>query len=61
MAVHIYDYHSKFLCNKYGEVHKYYGPTAELAKVEADIKELIKEEYDVKRYQDLIEPVDMFS
>ena len=61
MAVHLYDYHTKFLCNKYGEVEKYYGPTVEIAKIEADVKELIKEEFLEKKYRDLIEPVDMFS
>ena len=61
MALHIYDYHTKFLCNRYGEVHKYYGPTVELAKIEVDIKELIQEEWEEKKYRELIEPVDMFS
>jgi len=43
MACHIYEFHTKFLCNKYGEVKKYYGPQTELAKIEADVKELIGE------------------
>ena len=57
----LYEYHTKFLCNKYGEVHKFYGPSVELAKIEADVKELIKDQYEEKRYRDLIEPVDMFA
>jgi glutathione peroxidase-family protein len=61
MAVNLYEYHTKFLCNKYGEVEKYYGPSVELAKIEADVKELIKEEFEEKKYRNLIEPVDMFS
>jgi glutathione peroxidase-family protein len=61
MALHLYDYHTKFLCNKYGEVKKYYRSSDEIAKIEADVKELIKEEFAEKKYRDLIEPVDMFS
>jgi glutathione peroxidase-family protein len=43
MARHIYDFHSKFICNRYGEVYKYYPSNIELAKIEVDIKELLKE------------------
>ena len=32
MACRLYEYHNKFLCNKYGEVKKFYGPETELAK-----------------------------
>ena len=61
MASHIYDYHLKFLCNRYGEVHKFYGPSAELAVIEQDIRELLREQYLEKRYLELIDPKDMFD
>jgi len=32
-----------------------------LAKIEADIKVLLIEEWEEKKWRDLIEPVDMFS
>ena len=48
MANRIYDYHTKFLCNRYGEVKKYYGPKVEYAVIEADVKELIKQQFDEK-------------
>lgn len=46
MASRIYDYHTKFLCNRYGEVKKYYGSRVEMAIIEADIRELIKEKFE---------------
>ncbi len=61
MASRIYDYHTKFLCNRYGEVKKYYGSRVEMAIIEADIKDLIKEKFDEKKYKNLIEPVDMYE
>ena len=61
MANRIYDYHTKFLCNRYGEVKKYYGPKIEIAVIEADIRELINEQFNEQIYKDLIEPVDMYS
>lgn len=61
MSCRIYEYHSKFLCNRYGEVKKYYGPRVELAIIEADVKELIKEQFNQKRYKNLIEPVDVYE
>jgi len=45
MASHIYDIHTKFLLNRYGQVEHYYAPSVELAKIEADIKVLLKEEW----------------
>ena len=45
MAQHIYDYHIKILCNRYGEVKKQYGANADYAIIENDIRELLKEEY----------------
>lgn len=41
MAGHIYDYNTKFLLNRYGEVKHHYGPQIELAIIEADIKALL--------------------
>ena len=45
MASHIYDYHIKFLCNRFGQVRKFYGPKTELAVIESDIRELLQEKY----------------
>ena len=45
MATRIYDYNTKFLCNRYGEVKHYYPPSTDLAVIEQDIAKLIKEEY----------------
>jgi glutathione peroxidase-family protein len=61
MAMHIYDYHIKFLCNRLGEVKKCYGPKTELSVIEADIKELIKEKYSAEKFKRLIDPPDMFD
>jgi len=60
MATRIYDYNSKFLCNRYGEVKNYYTSNVELAVIEADIKSLIAEEYKHEKYLALIDPPDMF-
>lgn len=49
-APHIYDHHSKFLANRYGQVKHYYHPSVELAIIERDIRNLISEEYFKKRY-----------
>ena len=61
MAAHIYDYHTKFLLNRYGQVKHYYSPSVELPVIEADIKRLLEEEWTEQRWKDLVEPVDMFS
>lgn len=61
MAAHIYEHHSKFLCNRYGQVKHYYPPSTELAVIENDIKDLIAEKYVEKKYRDLIEPPDMYD
>jgi len=45
MAARIYDYHTKFLCNRYGEVKKYYSPRVELPIIERDINEFLLEEF----------------
>ena len=60
MASHIYDFNSKFLFNKYGEVKHFYNADTEIAKIEVDIRELIKEEFKENAFRKLIEPVDMF-
>lgn len=44
-ATHIYDYNCKFLFDKYGTVRNYYSQKTELAKIEADIKELLRQEF----------------
>lgn len=45
MATHIYDYHTKFLLNRYGEVKHYYAASIEYPVIEADIKKLLDEEW----------------
>ena len=60
MATRIYDYNTKFLCNRYGEVQHYYTGSTELAVIESDIAKLIKEDYVLEKYRSLIEPPDMF-
>mmetsp|Transcript_7054 Transcript_7054/g.11872 ORF Transcript_7054/g.11872 Transcript_7054/m.11872 type:complete len:191 (-) Transcript_7054:74-646(-) len=45
MAQHIYDYHLKVLCNRYGEVKKQYGANTDFAIIENDIRQLIKEDF----------------
>jgi len=60
MASHLYNYNSKFLFNRFGECKHYYEPEVELAKIEADIKELLKEKFTMKKYTELVEPLDTF-
>ena len=43
MAMHIYDYHSKFILNRYGQVKHFYGSNVEWPVIEADIKKLLDE------------------
>jgi|TARA_B110000305_G_C19262716_1_gene550356 hypothetical protein len=50
MAAHIYDFRTKWLCDRYGVVKKYYGPLTELAVIERDVKELIAEPYEAAKY-----------
>lgn len=45
MATHIYDYHTKFLLNRYGQVKHFYSPSVEWPVIEADIKNLLDEEW----------------
>ena len=61
MASHIYEHNCKFLFNRYGEVKHFYSPSIELAIIEADIKNLIKETFNEKKYMDLIEPPDVYG
>lgn len=60
MASHIYDYNCKFLFDKYGEVRHFYSSKTELAKIEGDIKELLRQEFVERKYQELIDPPDSF-
>ena len=60
MASHIYDYNSKFLFDRLGEVRHFYTPKVELAVIEADIKELLRQEFVERKYQELIDPPDGF-
>ena len=60
MASHLFMYNSKFLFNRYGECKHFYEPEVELAKIEADIKELLSEKFVDKKYKELVEPLDMF-
>ena len=61
MASHIYEHNCKFLFNRYGEMRNYYPPSTELAVIEADIKDLLKEVYMDKKYRELIEPPDIYG
>ena len=61
MATHIYDYHTKFVLNRYGQVKHFYSPNVEWPVIEADIKNLLEEEWKESKWKDIVEPVDMFS
>ena len=39
---------SKFLCDRYGQVKKFYGPNIEVAIIESDIKILLEEHFSEK-------------
>ena len=60
MATHIYDYHEKFLCNRYGALEKHYPPSAEYAIIERDIAELLKVMYNEEKFKRMVEPPDLF-
>ena len=59
MAAHIYDYNCKFLFDKYGTVRHYYSHKTEYAKIEGDIIELMRQDFNEEKYQDLINPPDL--
>jgi glutathione peroxidase-family protein len=44
-ANRIKEHYSKFLTDRYGQVKHYYSPDVEMAVVEADIRNLIEEEF----------------
>ena len=56
MAMHVKEHNSKFLTNKYGEVKHFYAPAVEMAVIEADIKQLILQDFDEARYNKLLNP-----
>ena len=61
MASHVYQYNCKFLFDRYGEVKHYYPGTVEMKVIETDLKELLKEKYSDDKYQQLIDPQDLFA
>ena len=61
MAAHIYDYHERFLCNRYGVLYKHYPPSTEMNQIEKDIRELIRMAYKEDKFKQLIDPPDLFS
>ena len=46
----------QFLTNKYGEVKHFYAPSVETAVIEADIKRLLREDFDEKKFDKLLNP-----
>ena len=50
MAARINEHYTKFLCNKYGEVRHMYLPQTEWPVIEADIKRLLQEEFDQRKF-----------
>ena len=61
MAQRIYDYNTKFLMNRYGEVKYYYKPNTNFLVIEQDVKRLIDEEWNLNKWNNLNNPPDMFS
>jgi glutathione peroxidase-family protein len=59
-ARRITDYYDKFVTNRYGEVKYYYGPRTEYAVIEADIRKLLEEKFIEQKYQQLLDPPDLF-
>ena len=44
------------MTNKYGEVKHFYAPSVETAVIEADIKRLLREDFDEKKFDKLLNP-----
>ena len=59
-AYQIKEHYTKFLCDRYGQVKYYYTPAVEYAVIEADIKKLMEEQFYPKKYEDLLNPLDVF-
>ncbi|CDW77892.1 glutathione peroxidase [Stylonychia lemnae] len=59
-AIRVKENYSKLLCNRYGEVKKYYSPSIEFAVIEADVRKLLEEEFLEERYNKLLNPPDHY-
>ena len=59
-AFHIKENYSKFVLDRYGQVQHYYSGATEFAVIEADIKRLIQDEFDQKKFDALLNPPDNF-
>mmetsp|Transcript_28464 Transcript_28464/g.25192 ORF Transcript_28464/g.25192 Transcript_28464/m.25192 type:complete len:89 (+) Transcript_28464:357-623(+) len=46
----------KFLCDRYGLLHKFYTPETSYTEIEKDIKELLEESFDKEEYETIINP-----
>ena len=48
----------KFLCNRYGILHRYYPTGAEYEVIEKDIEELLAEKFKEAKYDEIVNPTE---
>jgi len=56
----IHEHYSKFLCDRYGVVRHYYNPSIEIGKIEPDLKKLLDERFEDKKFEQLLNPPNEF-
>ena len=47
---------NKYIWDRYGHLHKFYGPDASYDDIELEIKELLNDKFDAEEYEIVLNP-----